>query len=392
MTNNNIKNCKRKKVLMIVSGGTGGHIYPSLSLISIMKNCNFLIVTDERGRGYYENFFEKTNLNYKIFSHKVTSPSNKNIINKIISLFQLFISLLKSLLILIIKKPDIAIGFGGYPTLAPMLAAKIFSIPLIIHEQNAILGRGNKLLSKITNKLALSFEKTKKVENVKNIIFTGNPVRKEFEEIGNHQINELSSSKSFNILIYGGSLGASYFSKELTSVICSLPLEIKKNIRVIQQVRKEDLENVRNKYKTHKIESEISTFFQNIYKKFQISHLIITRSGGSSVAEILASCKPAIFIPLPSSFENHQFENAKFFEINNCGWIFDQIKNSENDLQNLIKDIFKNQKKLISTSKKLRDLSNKLSNLRKRKTPSDTLSNLILEMTKDSNKEIKNLC
>ena len=392
MTNNDVKNCKRKKVLMFVAGGTGGHIYPSLSLVSKMKNCNFLIFTDERGRIYYKNFLEKTNLNYEIFSNKVTSPSNTKIINKIISLFQIFISLLKSLIILKIQKPDVAVGFGGYPTVAPMLAAKIFSIPLIIHEQNAIIGRGNKLLSKISNKLALSFEKTKKVENVKNIIFTGNPVRKEFEEIGNNNNNELNSNKSFTILIIGGSLGASYFSKELTSVICSLPTKIKKNIKVIQQARIEDLENVRNKYKTHKIEAEISTFFQNIYKKFQTSHLIITRSGGSSVAEILASCKPAIFVPLPSSFENHQYENAKFFEINNCGWIFDQIKNSENDLKNLIKDIFKNQDKLISTSEKLRNLSNKLSNLRKRKTPSDTLSNLILEMTKDTNKEMKALC
>ena len=110
------------------------------------------------------------------------------------------------------------------------------------------------------------------------------------------------------------------------------------------------------------------------------------------MAEILASCKPAIFVPLPSSFENHQYENAEFFEINNCGWVFDQIKNSENNLQNLIKNIFKNQNKLISTSKKLRGLSNKLSNLRKRKTPSDFLSDLILEMTEDLNKEIKILC
>ena len=377
---------------MFVAGGTGGHIYPSLSLITKMKNFNFLIFTDERGRGYYENFFIKTKLNYKIFSNKVTSPSNGKIINKIIALFQLFTSLVKSLSILAVQKPDIAIGFGGYPTVAPMLAAKFFSIPSIIHEQNAIIGRGNKLLSKITNKLALSFEKTKKVGNIKNIIFTGNPVREEFEEIGNNYINQLTSKKSFTILICGGSLGASYFSKEVTSVMCSLPTEIKKNIKIIQQVRLEDLENVRNNYKAHKIEAEVSTFFQNIYKKFQLSHLIITRSGGSSVAEILASCRPAIFIPLPNSFENHQFENAKFFEINNCGWIFDQIKNSQNDLQNFIKDIFKNQDKLIYTSKKLKDLSNKLSNLRKGKTPSETLLDLILEMTKDSNKEMKILC
>ena len=392
MINNDLKNCKRKKILMFVAGGTGGHIYPSLALITKMKNCNFLIFTDERGRNYYENFLEKMNLNYKIFSYKVTSPSNKKIISKIISLFQLFMSLVKSLLILTIQKPDLAIGFGGYPTVAPMLAAKFFSIPLIIHEQNAIIGRGNKLLSRISNTLALSFVKTKKVENVKNIIFTGNPVRKEFEEIGNIHFNQLTSNKFFTILIYGGSLGASYFSKELTSVICSLPTKIKKNIKIIQQVRIEDLESVRNNYKTHKIEAEISSFFQNISQKFKISHLIITRSGGSSVAEILASCKPAIFVPLPTSFENHQFENAKFFEINNCGWVFDQIKNSENDLQNLIKDIFKNRKQLISTSQKLRDLSKKLAKLRKRKTPSETLSDLILEIIKDSNKEMKILC
>ena len=392
MTYNNLKNCKRKKVLMFVAGGTGGHIYPSLSLITKMKDFNFLIFTDERGRGYYENYFIKTKLNYKIFCNKVTSPSNKKIINKIIALFQLFSSLVKSLSILAVQKPDMAIGFGGYPTVAPMLAAKFFSIPSIIHEQNAIIGRGNKLLSKITNKLALSFVKTKNIENIKNIIFTGNPVRTEFEEIGNNYLYQQTSKKSFTILIYGGSLGASYFSKELTSVICSLPEEIKKSIKIIQQVRIEDLENVRNNYKTHKIDAEVSTFFQNIFKKFQLSHLIITRSGGSSVAEILASCRPAIFIPLPNSFENHQFENAKFFEINKCGWIFDQIKNSENDLQNLIKDIFKNQKKIISTSKKLRDLSNKLSNLRKGKTPSDTLSDLILEMTQDSNNEMRILC
>ena len=392
MINNDMKNWKRKKVLMFVAGGTGGHIYPSLSLISKMKNCNFLIFTDKRGYGYYKNFLDKTNLSYKIFNNKVTSPSNKNILNKLISLFQLFISLVKSLLILIVQKPDVAIGFGGYPTIAPMLAAKIFSIPSIVHEQNAIIGRGNKLLSKISNKLALSFEKTKKVENVKNIIFTGNPVRKEFEEIGYNHTNEINLNKSFTILIYGGSLGASYFSRELTSVICSLPTEIKNKIKVIQQVRVEDLENVKNNYKTHKIKAEISVFFHNIYKKFQIADLIITRSGGSSVAEILASCKPAIFVPLPSSFENHQFENAKFFEINNCGWIFDQVKNSQNDFQSLIMDIFKNQNKLISTSKKLRDLSNKLSNLRKRKTPSDFLSDLILEMTEDLNKEVKISC
>merc|ERR1711991_57285 len=168
--------------------------------------------------------------------------------------------------------------------------------------------------------------------------------------------------------------------------------KIRKEIKIIQQVRVEDLKTVRNKYKTHKIEAEISTFFQNIYDKFETAHLIITRSGGSTVAEILASCKPAIFVPLPNSLDNHQYENAKFFETNDCGWIFDQINNTKSDFETLLKDIFKNKQKLSKVSKKIRNLSQTLSNFRKSKTPSDYLSDLISEMSNNPKKEINNLC
>jgi len=392
MKKNNIKNFNRKKNLMVVAGGTGGHIYPSLSLINKMGNYNFIIITDQRGFEYYENFFEKKSLNFKIFTHKVSSPSNKNIIQKIISLLQISISFIKSLLIILYKKPDVVIGFGGYPAIAPIIASKICSIPSIIHEQNAIIGRGNSLLTRISNILALSFIDTKKVGNVKNIIFTGNPVRREFEEIGNVNYIKSISNKPFTILIYGGSLGASYFSKQLTSIICSLPEKIRKEIKIIQQVGLEDLKSVRNKYKTHKIEAEISTFFQNIFDKFETAHVIITRSGGSTVAEILASCKPAIFVPLPNSLDNHQYENAKFLETNGCGWIFDQIKNSKNDFERLIKDIFKNKQKLCTVSQKIRSLSQKLSILRKNKTPSDYLSDLISEIANNPKKRVNHLC
>ena len=392
MKKNNMENCNKKRVLMVVAGGTGGHIYPSLSLINKMNNYNFVIITDLRGKGYYENFFEERSLNFKIFTHRVSSPSNKNIFFIIISLLQISISLIKSLLIILFQKPDVIIGFGGYPSIAPILAAKICFIPSIIHEQNAIIGRGNRILSKISNILALSFVNTKKVKKIKNIIFTGNPVRKEFEEIGYDNDIKPNLYKPFTILICGGSLGASYFSKELTSIICQLPEKIRREIKIVQQVRIEDIEFVKNKYKIHKIEAEISSFFQNISKKFETAHLIITRSGGSTVAEILASCKPAIFIPLPSSLDNHQYENAKFFETNDCGWIFDQINDSKDDFGKLLEDIFKNKQKLSTVSQKVSELSQKLANLRKNKTPSDYLSNLISEITNNPKTGIDNLC
>ena len=383
-----MKNNYNTKNLMLVAGGTGGHIYPSLSLINKMNNYNFVIITDQRGKEYFLSLSKKKNLNLKIFTHKVTSPSNKSIIYILISLFQICLSLLKSIFIIKIQKPNLVMGFGGYPSIAPIMAAKVCNVTSIIHEQNAIIGRGNKLLSKICNVLALSFTNTKKIENVKNVIFTGNPVRKEFEEIGKKNYITSIPKKPFTILIYGGSLGASYFSKQLTSIICSLPEEIRKQIKIIQQVRKEDIEFVKNCYKISKIESEISYFFQNIFKKFQLANLIITRSGGSTVAEILASCKPAILVPLPSSLDNHQFENAKIFEINNCGWVFDQINNNKKDFEKLIKEIFRNPKKLTSASHKIRELSIRLSKLRKSKTPATVLSNLVLDIINNPKKEI----
>ena len=380
--------CK-EKILMLVAGGTGGHIYPSFSLINRMRNYSFVIITDQRGKIYYEKHFNKKGLNLKIFTHKVTTPSNKKIVLKIFSLFQILISLLKSLLIIMFQKPNIVIGFGGYPTLAPILAAKICNIPSIIHEQNAIIGRANKLLSKISNKLALSFVDTKNIGNTSNIIFNGNPVRHEFEEIGNTDYVKSVSVKPFTILIFGGSLGASYFSKQLTSIICSLPDEVKKEIKIIQQTREEELKTVRNSYKKHKIEAEISSFFQNMHEKFKLANLIITRSGGSTVAEILASCRPAIFVPLPNSFDNHQFENAKFFVDKKCGWVFDQINNSKSDFEKLIKNILNNPNKLIKVNNKIRELSLALSKLRNDKTPSEFLSDLISKMTNNHKKETK---
>ena len=383
-------NYKRKQVLMLVAGGTGGHIYPSLSLINKMKNFKFIIVTDQRGKVYYESFFENKDLNFKIFTHNVKSPSNKKIIYKIISLFQILISLLKSLLIIIFQKPNLAIGFGGYPSVAPILAAKICVVPSIIHEQNAIIGRGNKLLSKFSNVLALSFLETKKIKNLKNTIFTGNPVRAEFEEIGNNCPNSISD-KPLIILIYGGSLGASYFSKQLTSIICSLPGNIRKEIKIIQQVRTEDIDEVKNNYRIHKIEAEVATFFYNISRKFEMAHLIISRSGGSSVAEILASCRPTIFIPLPNSFDNHQYENAKFFIDNNCCWVVDQ-NIDRNEFKQLLQNIFNDKKQLVKTSQQIAKLSNTLLNLRENKTASEYLSDLVLKMINNPKRGRSKVC
>ncbi len=381
-----------KKTILIATGGTGGHIFPSLSMITQIQNHLFIIITDERGEDYFNNFFVKNQINSRIFTHKLSSPSNKFIINKLKSFFQILISIFKSILLIIRYKPDAAIGFGGYPSFAPIVAAKIFNVPSIIHEQNTILGRANKLLSKISNILALSFVDTNNIQEISRAIYTGNPVRKEFYEIGKSKYLLPTKKNFFYIFIYGGSLGSTFFSKYLTSIICSLPLRIKKKIKIIQQVRKEDLRLVTKNYKLNGIDAEICSFFEDVSEKFKISHLIITRSGGSSVAEILASHRPVIFIPLPTSLDNHQYQNAKFLESNKGCWLIEQANKNIDQLEKLIIYLLENPENLVVASNKIKELANMLERLRDDKTPTEFLSECILKLINDNKKIVHRIC
>jgi len=378
MKNKKMNNLNNKHTILIASGGTGGHVYPALSIIDKKTFNKYIIITDTRGEGYFNNFLKNKFIDTHIFIHRASSPSSKSIVNKSVSLFRLFVSLIKSILIIITHKPDIVIGFGGYPSVAPILAAKLFNISTIIHEQNAVVGRANQFLSKFSNILALSFINTKKITNVKKYIFTGNPVRNEFYEIAKINYVPPKGNKKLNILIYGGSLGASFFSKHLTLIFCSLPNKLKKRIKIIQQVRKEDIEKVQNDYLQNKIECEVSVFFNNIFEKFKQANLIITRAGGSTIAEIIASQKPAILVPFPNSLDNHQIENASFIKKNDGGWVFDEQKDKINKLKKLIINLIVTPDKLLEVSQQLNKLSSKLDSLTSLKTSSELLNELLL--------------
>ena len=391
MKNNKMKNINNKKVILIAAGGTGGHIYPALSIINKKKFDTHLVITDLRGKDYFTKFFNKKNINILVHTHKVISPSNQLIIKKLTSLFYFVISFIKSILLIIKYRPIRVLGFGGYPSVAPVLAARIFGITTIIHEQNAVVGRANKLLSYISNILALSFENTKNVSNHKNFIYSGNPVRDEFFSIGKRKYELPNNANKFNVLIYGGSLGASFFSEHLTSIICSMPEHIKKRIKIIQQVRKEDIDKVKNKYHQNKIDCETSVFFNNIFTKFKLAHLVITRAGGSTVAEIIASKKPAILVPLSNSLDNHQVENAEYIK-NNGAWVFDEGQNKISELKKLINNLLINPHKLIDANKKLNKLSNKLSKLLNNKTSTVFLTDLIINQGFDKKEELTKSC
>ena len=386
-------NLKNKKTILIATGGTGGHVAPALSIIDKLIDYNIIIVTDIRGEVFFNKFynnkdnkFNKGDHKHQIVVHNITRPNNSNLQKAVKSIIYLIVSIIKCLNLFIFNKPHIAIGFGGYSSVAPLIAAKLLWIPIVIHEQNAVLGRANRFLSKFTNVLALSFENTKFNKKSYKSIFTGNPVRKEFEVIGKHKYNPPKKGKQFSILIVGGSLGAKFFSEKITNILCSLPMELKENLIVFHQVKEEDKIKVKKLYNKNKINSDVQSFFDDIYKKFKKSHLIITRSGGSSVAEIIASNRPALFIPLPTALDNHQEENARFILKVKGGWLLDQNTTSLYFFKNFIKSLILNPKKLNETSIEIKKTSSHHLSICRNKTSADflidTLSKLIPLNTK----------
>ena len=381
----------KKQVILIAAGGTGGHIFPALSIISQHKFDRYLIITDVRGKKYFSKFLNEKKINGLMYVHKVISPSQKLIIDKFISFFYFALSFLKSIILVIKHKPNIAIGFGGYPSISPVLAANFFGIDTIIHEQNAVIGRANKLLSNISNLLALSFKDTKNIGSYKNFIYSGNPVRDEFYKIGKTKYELPNNKNKLNILIYGGSLGARFFSEYLPLIFCSMPEKIKKRIKIIQQVRKEDIQKVQDKYSANNIDCELNVFFENIFTKFNLAHLVITRAGGSTVAEIITSKKPAILVPYPNSLDNHQSENSQIIK-GKGGWIFEENKNKINELKNLIDSILKNPEKLIEANQKLNKFSKKLDRFLNNKTPTVFFTDLLRERNFINKKEVTKIC
>ena len=383
---------KQNNKILIAAGGTGGHIFPALSIMNEIKVNDFIVITDQRGEYYFNKFLCNKKIKYKIYVHKVSSPNSKILTIKLKSLCQLLVSLLKTIFLIVSNRPEVIIGFGGYPTVAPIIAAKLFKIPSIIHEQNAIIGRANKYLSKISNLIALSFFETKNTGNNKNLIFTGNPTRKEFSNLRKLSYSIPQKTQKFQILIVGGSLGASFFSEQVTNIICSLTKELREKIFIIQQVRKEDKDNVKDRYDKHLIDCDIDIFFDDISEKFKKAHLIITRSGGSSVAEILTSSRPVIFIPLPTSLDNHQLENTKLITHRGGGWVLNQNTEVTKDLQKLIENLMKNPNKLVIASKKIKKLSKDLQIKRKNKSAAEFFSDVLINLINSKQKKLSKIC
>ena len=302
-----------KSKILISTGGSGGHVLPAITIYDHLKsNYETLISTDLRGLKY----LDKENYNHII----VNTPKLNNLLLFPFSFLKVFILTLKSLIILKRENISILISTGGYMSLPLCLAAKILSIKIYLIEPNMVLGRANKFFLYFAKKLICYSKELinlpKKFEHKQTIVMP--LIRKKYYDTDNYH----NEGNFFTITIIGGSQGAKIFD----TLINELLVKISKicSLKVVHQTSKKNTDFLEKFYKVNKIENKVFTFDENLNILLKQSDLCITRAGASSLAELSLLKIPFIAIPLPTSKDNHQYENAKYYKDKDCCWIVNQ--------------------------------------------------------------------
>lgn len=339
---NNALGILMTKTIILSSGGTGGHVFPALSLAEELnvRGYQVVIMTDHRGEVFQKAIG---------ISKVITLPTwqSKGPLGYIVLAFGIIVSFLKATLYMIQHRPDAVVGFGGYPSIPAVLAAKFLRIPTALHEQNAILGRANRLLARFVQRVGISFERVKFADPYwGKIIYTGNPVRKSIIAIRdlNYQLPMINDP--FRIFIMGGSQGARIFSSVIPEALCQLPKQMSNRIMVVQQCRPELVESTKQAYAKSDIQVDIRPFFDDVDQQLAKAHLFIGRAGASTVAELMVSGRPAILIPYPYAMDNHQQANALSLSENHAAWVVLEKEFTPQRLQDLIERAMNDEKTL----------------------------------------------
>ncbi len=301
------------KSIMLTAGGTGGHLFPAFSLAQELKRRGYEIdlITDMRGDRYGTDFPAR-----EIYRVQAATITGKNPLSVAKTVMKLGQGTARARSILKRVKPACIVGFGGYPTFPPIYAAKSLGIPSILHEQNAVMGRANRMLASKSTAIALSFEETTYVDGAltQKARHTGNPVRDVVIEAAKIPYPSLGPQEPFNLLVFGGSQGARYFSDLVPAAVQTLPDELKARLNIVQQCREEDIARVNEGFRQAGIKFEIATFFANLPELIAHSHLVLARSGASTVTELAVIGRPSLLVPLPHSLDNDQLRNAEFLQ------------------------------------------------------------------------------
>jgi UDP-N-acetylglucosamine--N-acetylmuramyl-(pentapeptide) pyrophosphoryl-undecaprenol N-acetylglucosamine transferase len=312
-----------EKSVMLAAGGTGGHLFPALALAQELgrRGIPVDLVTDMRGDRYGANFPARAI--YRVPSATLTRRSLPAVAG---TAWMLTRGVAAAFRLLGQVKPRAVVGFGGYPAFPPLLAACLRRIPTALHEQNAVLGRANRMLAKRVTAIATSFQHTKYLEGtaLARSRLTGNPVRDQVIDLATQSYSAPRQGGPFSLLVFGGSQGARYFADTVPPAVALLPQEIKAGLSVVQQCREEDMERVEAAYAAASVRARLATFFDRLPDEMANAHLVIARSGASTVAELAVMGRPAILVPLPHAIDNDQLQNARRLADSGGAWCMEQ--------------------------------------------------------------------
>ena len=330
------------KKIIFSGGGTGGHIFPAINLMKhfLDKEYEVLLVTDSRGNNFIKDYSD-----FRSYILNSGTPTNKNLFKKFFSYFLIFFSIIKSIFIIRKEKPDLVFAFGGYVSFPISFASRFFNLPLIIYENNMVLGRANKHLSSFSKKILLA----KKIKNdflykYKDKIFEVGPIlNKNILNFSSYKKN--NNTEIFSILVLGGSQGAKIFGTVIPKTIKMIKDE-GYDIEINQQCVEDQKKSIIDYYNKNNIKSYVFEFDKKILNLAASSNLAITRCGASTTAELVHTLTPFIAIPLPNSIDNHQYLNAKYYESKGCCLLLEQENFDVKNLFNLIMETLKNKNKL----------------------------------------------
>jgi UDP-N-acetylglucosamine--N-acetylmuramyl-(pentapeptide) pyrophosphoryl-undecaprenol N-acetylglucosamine transferase len=300
-------------LVLLAAGGTGGHLFPAEALAEALAGRGLIVelATDERAERYGKRFPARQ-------IHVIASETlrSRNVVALARTGAIMSLALLRAYLLLGRIKPAVVVGFGGYPTLAPVLAATLRRIPTLIHEQNAVMGRANKLLARRVSAIATSFPGVldRAPELAAKAAHTGNPVRPAVIAAAAMPYPALATDGLVRLLVFGGSQGARVMSEIVPAAIERLDPALRIRLLVAQQARGEDLAQVREIYGRLRISAEVAPFFPDLPARIAAAHLIVARSGASTVAELSVIGRPAILVPLPHALDQDQQANAAVLE------------------------------------------------------------------------------
>jgi UDP-N-acetylglucosamine--N-acetylmuramyl-(pentapeptide) pyrophosphoryl-undecaprenol N-acetylglucosamine transferase len=318
-----------KPLILLTAGGTGGHVFPAEALANELSRRGHALafVTDRRGAAY-GGFLGGLDT-YHISGGGI---AGKSVVKRVTSMGSLVAGYFQARKLIKRLKPAVVIGFGGYASVPAVMAASHLGIPSAVHEQNAVLGRANRLLAGGVSRIGTSFEQVGRVEaswsdKVRRV---GNPVRGAILAV-RKQLYPLTDG-TLTILVTGGSQGAKAFSDLVPQALIRLPEALQRRLSVHQQCKPEDIERVSQLYQHHGIAADLQPFFNDVPARLAAAHLVICRSGASTVAELAVAGRPAVLIPYPHAIDDHQTANAHAFAKHGAGWVMQQATLSPESL------------------------------------------------------------